>query len=87
MPNVAVDAATGEPLVTSRSSAFIRGEGGFGGERGTDAPWERATPPAVVETDPGTWIDVARYRDRVGDHMLLRQITDKSFMPAREERS
>ena len=39
--SVAVDAATGEPLVTSRSSAFIRGEGGFGGERGTDAPWER----------------------------------------------
>src|SRR5262249_56591591 len=39
--NAAVDAATGEPLVTSRSSAFIRGEGGFGGERGTDAPWER----------------------------------------------
>jgi len=39
--NVAVDAATGEPLVTTRSSAFIRGEGGFGGERGTDAPWER----------------------------------------------
>jgi hypothetical protein len=39
--NVAVDAATGEPLVMSRSSAFIRGEGGFGGERGTDAPWER----------------------------------------------
>ena len=39
--NVAVDAATGEPLVTSRTSAFIRGEGGFGGERGTDPPWER----------------------------------------------
>ena len=39
--NVAVNAATGEPLVTSRSSAFIRGEGGFGGERGTDAPWDR----------------------------------------------
>jgi acyl dehydratase len=39
--NVAVDAASGEPLVTSRSSAFIRGEGGFGGERGTDQPWER----------------------------------------------
>ena len=30
--NAAVDAATGEPLVTSRSSAFIRGEGGFGGD-------------------------------------------------------
>ena len=39
--NAAVDAATGEPLVTSRSGAFIRGEGGFGGERGGDPPWER----------------------------------------------
>jgi acyl dehydratase len=39
--NVAVEAATGEPLVTSRSGAFIRGEGGFGGPRGTDPPWER----------------------------------------------
>ena len=39
--NIAVDAATGEPLVTSRSSAFIRGEGGFGGERGSDQPWSR----------------------------------------------
>jgi acyl dehydratase len=39
--NVAVDAETGEPLVTSRSSAFIRGEGGFGGERGSDQPWEQ----------------------------------------------
>jgi acyl dehydratase len=38
--NVAVDAATGEPLVTSRSGTFIRGEGGFGGPRGTDPPWE-----------------------------------------------
>ena len=39
--NVAVDAATGEPLATTRSSAFIRGEGDFGGERGTDAAWDR----------------------------------------------
>lgn len=43
--NAAVDAATGEPLVTSRSGAFIRGEGGFGGERGSDPPWE---PPGRV---------------------------------------
>src|SRR6266851_3956337 len=35
----AVDAATGEPLVTARSSTFIRGEGGFGGERGGSEPW------------------------------------------------
>jgi acyl dehydratase len=39
--NQAVEAATGEPLVTTRSGIFIRGEGGFGGERGSDQPWER----------------------------------------------
>src|ERR1700730_7475238 len=38
--NVAVDVATGEPLVTSRGGTFIRGEGGFGGPRGADQPWE-----------------------------------------------
>jgi acyl dehydratase len=30
----AVDAVTGEAMFTTRSSVFIRGEGGFGGERG-----------------------------------------------------
>jgi acyl dehydratase len=39
--NVAVDITSGEPLVTSRGSMFIRGEGGFGGERGSDPPWDR----------------------------------------------
>jgi acyl dehydratase len=42
--NTAVDAITGEPLLTSTTSAFIRGEGGFGGERGPRAgnePWKR----------------------------------------------
>jgi acyl dehydratase len=38
--NRAADAATGEPVVTTRSSVFIRGEGGFGGDRGTSEPWE-----------------------------------------------
>jgi len=37
----AVDAATGEPLVTARSGTFIRGEGGFGGDRGSSEPWRR----------------------------------------------
>ncbi len=39
--NQAVDAGTGEPLVTARSGTFIRGEGGFGGERGGSEPWQR----------------------------------------------
>src|ERR1700691_5395477 len=39
--HVAVDAASGERLVTARSGMFIRGEGGFGGERGSDPPWSR----------------------------------------------
>ncbi|HXW44557.1 MAG TPA: MaoC/PaaZ C-terminal domain-containing protein [Streptosporangiaceae bacterium] len=37
---VAVDPATGEPMITIRSSTFIRGEGGFGGDRGTAEPWQ-----------------------------------------------
>jgi acyl dehydratase len=35
----AADAATGELLVTSRSGAFIRGEGGWGGDRGPSSSW------------------------------------------------
>jgi acyl dehydratase len=41
LENKAVDATTGEPMVTTRSGTFIRGEGGFGGERGSAEPWER----------------------------------------------
>lgn len=50
--NKAVDAATAVPLVTSMSSAFIRGEGGFGGERGTSEPWRhpgRAPDHRIVQ--------------------------------------
>ena len=38
--STAVDAPTGEPLVTTRGSIFIRGEGGFGGGRGPGQDWE-----------------------------------------------
>jgi hypothetical protein len=39
-----VKTAAGEPLWTSRSSVFIRGEGGWGGDRGPSGPQNE--PPA-----------------------------------------
>jgi acyl dehydratase len=54
--NQAVDPETGEPMVTARSGTFIRGEGGFGGDRGSSEPWERPDRPAdheiTLETRP-----------------------------------
>src|SRR5262245_31472140 len=37
----ATDRESGEPLLSTTSSVFIRGEGGFGGDRGPSATWER----------------------------------------------
>jgi len=45
--STSVDAVTGEPMFTTRNSMFIRGEGGFGGDRGPSGP--RNVPP---ERDP-----------------------------------
>jgi acyl dehydratase len=50
--SVAVDPATGEPVITTRTGTFIRGEGGFGGDRGSSAAWrlpDRAPDHKVVE--------------------------------------
>ena len=40
MESESVNVATGKPLLRTRSSVFIRGEGGFGGERGPAAQFE-----------------------------------------------
>jgi acyl dehydratase len=54
--NRAVEPATGEPVVTTTSGTFIRGEGGFGGDRGTAPAWQlpdRAPDQKVtVQTRP-----------------------------------
>lgn len=40
------DAATGEPLFDTRIGMFVRGEGGFGGERGSSERWQAPDRPA-----------------------------------------
>ncbi len=50
------DPESGETLLTTRSAAFIRGEGGFGGERGPASDWRppegRADAEMTVATRP-----------------------------------
>ena len=68
----------GEPLYTNTSSAFIRGEGGWGGERGPSGP--RNVPP---DRDPDQTVTYRTLRDQAfvyrlsGDRNPLH--TDPSF--------
>ncbi len=73
-----VKTAEGEPLFTTRSSVFIRGEGGWGGDRGPSGPQNE--PPAsapdhevTVQTSP----DQAFVYRLSGDRNPLH--TDPSF--------
>jgi len=64
-----LDAGTGEPLVTARAGTFIRGEGGFGGDRGPAASWQR----------PGRGPDViVRYATRPEQALLYRLTGDRN---------
>ena len=46
LQSTSVDSATGEALAESRTTLFVRGQGGFGGERGGSEPWNRPARPA-----------------------------------------
>jgi acyl dehydratase len=59
------DAATGEPLATVRNATFIRGAGGFGGERG----------PAVKWSAPDRTPDFSRTVTIPHDQALLYRLT------------
>jgi acyl dehydratase len=63
-------ADSGEPLFDLRSSVFIRGEGGFGGDRGPSGP--QNVPP---ERDPDT---VITYPTRIDQALLYRLNGDRN---------
>jgi acyl dehydratase len=68
--STSVDATTGGPLATTRSSVFIRGEGGFGGDRGpSGADWEMPARP------PDTTVN---YRTRPEQALLYRLTGDRN---------
>jgi acyl dehydratase len=69
--STALDAATGDPLVTTRGSAFIRGEGGFGGSRGPGEDWEMPSRPPDEQVTYQTRADQALLYRLTGDRNPL----------------
>jgi acyl dehydratase len=69
-----VDAVTGEPRFTTRSAMFIRGEGGFGGDRGPSG----ARHPAP-DRDPD---HVVTYPTRTDQALLYRLSGDRNPLHA-----
>lgn len=73
----AVDAATGAPLATTVGSAFIRGEGGFGGPRGGSAAVPAPEGPPDHEVHYATGPGQALIYRLTGDRNPLH--TDPAF--------
>ncbi|MFP6641552.1 MAG: MaoC/PaaZ C-terminal domain-containing protein [Myxococcota bacterium] len=69
--------ATGKPLLRTRMSVFIRGEGDFGGERGPSAKFEVPSRKADHEITYGTSKDQALLYRLSGDRNPLH--SDPSF--------
>jgi acyl dehydratase len=70
MESESVDAVSGEPRFRTRMAAFIRGEGGFGGERGPSGP--RNEPPKRAAD-----LEV-RYETRPDQALLYRLSGDRN---------
>ncbi|MFC5821587.1 MaoC/PaaZ C-terminal domain-containing protein [Nonomuraea harbinensis] len=69
LESTVMDADSGKVLAESSTGTFIRGEGGFGGERGSAAPWERP------ERAPD---HVVTYRTRPDQALLYRLSGDRN---------
>jgi acyl dehydratase len=74
---VSSDKKTGEPLFTQRQSIFIRGEGGFGGDRGPSTPKFEPDRPADHTVTYQTRPDQALIYRLSGDRNPLH--SDPSF--------
>lgn len=70
LENEAVDVRTGEPRWRTRMSMFIRGEGGFGGDRGS-----ASGTPAVPDRSPDFTV---RYDTRPDQALLYRLSGDRN---------
>jgi acyl dehydratase len=77
MESESVLVSTGKPLLKTRMSAFIRGEGGFGGDRGTAAAFEVPGRKADHEVTYATREDQALTYRLSGDRNPLH--SDPSF--------
>jgi acyl dehydratase len=71
------DATTGEPLATQSASIFVRGEGGFGGDRGLGTRWMPPERPADHVVTYQTRPEQALLYRLTGDHNPLH--TDPVF--------
>ena len=76
----AIDPDDGVPVFTTRSSVFIRGEGGFGGDRGPSAAFAVPERPADAELRFPTSVNQALLYRLSGDHNPLH--TDPAFAAA-----
>jgi acyl dehydratase len=71
MESEAADAKTGEPMWTTRTSAFIRGEGGWGGDRGPSGGANQ--PPEGKDPD-----HTITYETRTDQALLYRLSGDRN---------